>query len=146
MTWYSPILDVAANVVLRTGIVFSLYLLFAGHNAPGGGFIAGLVAGACLVLDHIALRSRTDRGALHRVAPRPLLGSGLAIAVAVGVAGWVWGGGFFDQEVASLTVPVLGTMKLTSALGFDIGVFAVVVGLVSALLESLGSAWDEDLR
>jgi hypothetical protein len=37
-------------------------------------------------------------------------------------------------------------MKLTSALGFDIGVFAVVVGLVAALLDSLGSAWDEDLQ
>jgi multicomponent Na+:H+ antiporter subunit A len=146
VSWYSPILDVAANMVLRTGIVFSLYLLFAGHNAPGGGFIAGLVAGACLVLDHIALRSREDRGELPRVRSRPLLGGGLAVAAAVGVAGWIWGGGFFDQEVATITVPVLGTMKVTSALGFDIGVFAVVVGMVAGLLESLGSAWDEDLR
>ncbi|HUG74900.1 MAG TPA: MnhB domain-containing protein [Acidimicrobiia bacterium] len=145
MTWYSPILDVAANVVLRTGIVFALYLLFAGHNAPGGGFIAGLVAGACLVLDHIALRSREGRGSLGRVTPRLLLGWGLAIAVGVGVAGLAWGGGFFDQTVVSVTLPMLGTMKLTSALGFDLGVFAVVVGLVAALLDSLGSGWDEEL-
>lgn len=146
MSWYSPILDVVANLVLRAGVVFALYLLFAGHNAPGGGFIAGLVAGACLVLDHIALRAEGQRGVLHRASPRPLLGVGLSIAVAVGLAGWAWGTGFFDQRIVILDLPVLGTLKVTSALAFDVGVFAVVVGLVAALLDSLGSAWDEDAR
>ena len=40
----SLILDTVLDMVTRTALLFSAFLLFAGHNAPGGGFVGGLVA------------------------------------------------------------------------------------------------------
>ena len=66
-------------------IVFSIFLLFAGHNAPGGGFAGGLVAGLALMIRYLA----GGRYELDEAAPIDagvLLGAGLFIA-APGLAG-----------------------------------------------------------
>lgn len=133
----SLIMEVLVDIVIRTAAVFSLYLLFSGHNAPGGGFIAGLVAGICVILMYVA---RGDHGMkeLVRVSPDQLLGLGLAVAVGAGSAGWLWGTGFLETAKFEVDLPLLGTVKTTSALVFDIGVFLVVLGLVVALIGALG--------
>lgn len=131
------ILDVVLDVVIRTAVVFSLFLLFSGHNAPGGGFIAGLVAGICLILRYIA-RGEDAMVALVRARPDQLFGFGLLMAVAAGIGGWIWGSGFLDSAKFEIEVPVLGVVKTTSALLFDIGVYAVVLGLAAALVAALG--------
>src|SRR5699024_2122008 len=38
----SIVLEVAVRLMFHAFLVFSVYLLFAGHNNPGGGFAAGL--------------------------------------------------------------------------------------------------------
>ncbi len=131
------ILDVVLDVVVRTALVFSLFLLFSGHNAPGGGFIAGLVAGICLILRYIA-RGEEAMVALVRGRPDQLLGVGLLLAVAAGAGGWIWGNGFLESAKFEVEVPVLAVVKTTSALLFDIGVYFVVLGLVAALVAALG--------
>ena len=51
---------------------------------------------------------------------------------------------FFTVVVSSLLeLPVLGTVKASTALPFDMGVYLVVVGLVLAVLRSLGHEEDE---
>ena len=50
------------SVILRAGsrllavllLVFSVYMLLRGHNAPGGGFIGGLIAASAFVVFAIA--------------------------------------------------------------------------------------------
>lgn len=54
MTRRSVILDATVRLVFDAALVLSLYLLFAGHNQPGGGFVGGLVAGAALALRFLA--------------------------------------------------------------------------------------------
>ena len=135
----SLVLDTVLDVVFRTAVVFSLFLLFAGHNAPGGGFIGGLVAGAALVLRYVA----GGVPEVRRVAswsPDVVLGTGLVIAVATGLGGWVWGDEFLQSAKIEVDLPVLGMVKATSALPFDIGVYVVVVGIALAILASLGRA------
>lgn len=133
----SFVLDVLLDLVVRTALVFSVFLLFSGHNAPGGGFIAGLVAGITLVLRFVA---SGQEGVRSLVAARPetLLGVGLTVALATGVAGWVWGEAFLQSAKLEIEVPVLGVVKTTSALPFDIGVFVVVLGLVSGMIAAVG--------
>lgn len=133
----SFVLDVLIDLVVRTALVFSVFLLFSGHNAPGGGFIAGLVAGIALVLRFIAGGRDAVQGAL-RLPPRALLGTGLAIALLTGLAGWIWGDAFLESAKLEVHLPVLGTVKATSALPFDVGVFIVVLGVASAMLSALG--------
>lgn len=137
----SLILDTCLGAVFHTVLVFSLFLLFAGHNAPGGGFIGGLVAGAAFVLHYVA----GGTGQVTRVAPVApfvLMGTGLTLAVLVGMGALLAGGQLLESGVLSLDLPVLGTVKTTSALPFDVGVYLIVVGLVLALLGSLGGEAD----
>ena len=132
----SMILERAAGVLVPPMLVVAVYLLFAGHNAPGGGFVGGLVAGLGIALAAAAGGPEAVRG-VTRVAPASLLGTGLVIAGLTGVGGWILGQGFLDGGAASIDIPLIGEIKFTSALLFDIGVFAVVAGMVGICMESL---------
>lgn len=134
----SFILDTLVDVIVRTALVFSLFLLFSGHNSPGGGFVAGLVFAISLVLKYVAGGVREMEEILPASA-ETLLGLGLSLALFTGVAGWAWGDAFLETTYVEAEVPVLGVIKATSALSFDIGVFAIVVGLVAALVVTFGA-------
>lgn len=137
----SIILDLTVDVLFHTVVLVALYFLFVGHNAPGGGFIGGLVAGAGLVLR--LLTGRPAPGLLARVDPLSLMGAGVALAAGTGIVSWVFGGEFLESGFLQVDVPVLGTVKVFSVLFFDTGVFFVVVGMVLAELAALGPAPDQ---
>lgn len=132
----SYILDVLIDLIVRTALVFSAFLLFSGHNSPGGGFVAGLVFGISLLLLYIAGGSEKLQSLLP-ISPETLLATGLFIALMTGVAGFAWGDAFLESTYVEIDLPVLGIMKLTSALAFDIGVFGIVVGLAATLILTL---------
>jgi multicomponent Na+:H+ antiporter subunit A len=139
----SLILDTVLDMVFRTALLFSLFLLFVGHNAPGGGFVGGLVAATALTLRYVAGGAdEVDR--IARVHEATLLGSGLLLAALTGAAGWWIKGSFLASAKLEVAVPVLGTLKATPALPFDVGVYLVVVGLGLSLLRSLGAAADRE--
>jgi len=138
----STILATSVDVVFHTALVFSLFLLFRGHNAPGGGFVGGLVAGAAFVLRYVDGGSAALRRTIP-LDPTALLGGGLAIASVTAMLPWLGGGELLDQHDWSATLPLLGTVKAGTALLFDAGVYSVVAGLVLALLRTLG-AEEED--
>jgi multicomponent Na+:H+ antiporter subunit A len=135
----SVVLDALLRALFPLIAAFSLFMLVAGHNAPGGGFIAGLIAAAA-----IALRLLTGDWVLPTerpawLQPQPLIGLGLAIAVGtLVVVGWL-GDGFGDQQIATWEIPPFGSVKYTSALVFDIGVYAVVLGSAVAILDALSA-------
>lgn len=134
----SLILESSVEALFRTALLFSVFLLFAGHNAPGGGFVGGLVAGTAFVLRYndggVAAVER-----LAPVAPQGLLGAGLALAVLTGAAGWLGGGEFLESAKLAVELPFVGAVKATSSLPFDVGVYLVVVGLVLGVLRTLGA-------
>ncbi len=145
----SVIFEVVTRFIFHTIIVFSLWLLFTGHNSPGGGFAAGLVTGLALVVRYLAGgRYELDEAApIHAGA---LLGAGLFVATASGLAPLALGGAVLQSAVVDLHLPVLGDLHLATSLFFDLGVYLVVIGLMLGLLRSLGSGIDdhiaEDLR
>lgn len=140
----SVILDTLLDMVFRTALVFSAFLLFAGHNAPGGGFVGGLVAATALVLRYVA-GGAPEVDEIVPVSETTLLGSGLLVAALTGMGGWLMGDAFFFAGHLEADVPVLGHLKASSALAFDIGVYLIVVGLGLALVRSLGRSADIDL-
>lgn len=113
-------------------VVVGLYLLFAGHNNPGGGFAAGLVLGAVVTL-------RTVSGLQRPTHAAALITTGIVVVATVAVAPLFWGDQLLDQRVLTVELPVLGKIKSGSALPFDIGVTAIVVGLIIALLDGLSA-------
>lgn len=134
----SLILDTVTRVAFHTVWVLSLYLLFAGHNAPGGGFVGGLTGGAAFVLVYIGRGADGVREVIA-VPPEALLGSGLLLAAVTGGASWLFGSPFLSSAKLELDVPVLGHVGASSASVFDIGVYLVVVGLVFGALCTLGA-------
>ena len=138
----SVVLETAVRLVFHTVLVFGVYLLFAGHNQSGGGFVGGLVAGCAFVLRYAATGREGIDDAVP-VDPSLPLGAGLLLAGATGAAAWLLGGQFLESGYVELDVPVLGVVKATSALAFDIGVFLVVVGLVLLVLRTLGAEAEE---
>ena len=140
----SVIFEVVTRLVFHTIVVFSIYLLFAGHNNPGGGFAAGLVTGLALVVRYLA----GGRFELDEAAPvdaGALMGTGLVIAAASGLAPLAFGGAVLQSAVVDLHLPLLGAVHLVTSVFFDVGVYVLVVGLVLDLLRSLGSAIDRDI-
>ena len=133
------------SFVLETGVItvsapllaFSLYLLFAGHNQPGGGFAGGLVAGITILLAWSAGGLEVVRRVLP-IRSTVLMGAGLIVAVTVGLAAAIPGLAFLESGYVELSVPVVGKVKLVSALVFDIGVYLVIVGITLALVRSFG--------
>ena len=137
----SVILEVITRILFHSILVFSIFLLFSGHNEPGGGFAGGLVAGLALVLRYLA-GGRYELGEAAPVDPGLLLGLGLLFSGGTGVVGLVLGGDVLQTAILENTLPVLGDVKLVTSLFFDIGVYLIVVGLVLDILRSLGAELD----
>ena len=137
----SLILDVGVRAVFHTVLLLSLFFLLAGHNAPGGGFIGGLVAGCAFILRDLADGFRSTARD-HFAEPETLIGTGLLLAVATGLGALVVGGELLESAKATVAIPGLGDAKATSALLFDIGVYVVVLGVVRMIAHRLGEEPD----
>jgi multisubunit Na+/H+ antiporter MnhB subunit len=137
----SPIVGLAVRAATPIALLIAAYVLFVGHNQPGGGFAAGLLLGAVIVLRTVAGLQQPR----HAVA---LLAAGGLTVCLVALAPVLWGHDLLDQVVISGEVPVLGKVKSGSALVFDLGVVAIVVGLIMAVLDGFGatSLVDRGLR
>ena len=138
----SPILERGIAATSAPLIVFSLYLLLAGHNQPGGGFAGGLVGGVALAL----IWTAGGTTLIKRLLPfrsTVLLGTGLLIASATGAASMFIGLGFLESGFVEIGLPLIGKVKLVSPVLFDIGVYLVVLGMSLGLIRALGE--DEEL-
>jgi multicomponent K+:H+ antiporter subunit A len=139
-------LEAVARVVLPLAIVASLYIFWRGHNLPGGGFIAGLVTAAALVLQYLARGQAAAEAVLHAAGGARYvrwIGSGLAIATLTGVGAFAFGVPFLTSAFGHPSVPVLGELPLATAALFDLGVYVTVVGATMLMLSALGAASKE---
>jgi len=118
-------------------MVFSLYLLFAGHNQPGGGFSGGLVAGVAVVLAWSVDGLRSVR-LIIPLRSSVLLGTGLIISTIVGFVPLIAGLSYLESVFTEISIPLIGEVKVVSALAFDMGVYLVVLGMVLGLVQALG--------
>ncbi|MFP4079132.1 MAG: MnhB domain-containing protein, partial [Ectothiorhodospira sp.] len=104
-----------------------------GHNLPGGGFIAGLVVSIALIMQYMAsgLQWAARRMAVDYDG---LIGLGVLVAGATGVAAMVGGHPFLTSAHEYVHFPLVGKVELASAMIFDVGVFLTVVGAVMLAL------------
>lgn len=131
------ILDVVISVVFHSALMLALFLLFSGHNRPGGGFVGGLVAGAAICLRYVAGGLDEVKRSV-RLRPWPLIGMGLLFATLTSVLPLMFGRQMLEHGAVDIDLGRIGVLHASSTLTFDIGVFLVVVGMVLMLLVSLG--------
>ena len=123
----SLIFRTIAPLLVAVMLVFSVFVLLRGHNEPGGGFIGGLVAAAAIAIYGIAVGPDAARRAL-RVDPMGLAAAGLVLAALSGMLSLP----FEVPFLTGLWGDWLG-MKISTPMVFDIGVYLVVFGVLSAL-------------
>jgi multicomponent Na+:H+ antiporter subunit B len=122
---------------LSTPIVFvliaiGLHFFLRGHNAPGGGFIAGLIIAVAALIGRMAGNRR-----LLTVPPMRLVPVGLLLAAATGIAPMLAGYGFLKSAYGHRTWPLIGEFEWATAVLFDAGVFLVVVGTTLTIIDLL---------
>jgi len=114
----------------------ALFLLLRGHDLPGGGFVAGLTASVGLILQYMVGGTRWIEDRI-RVEPLRWIGLGLLLALATGLAAWLFGRPFLTSYFGHADLPVIGPVPTASALLFDIGVFMLVFGATALILIAL---------
>ncbi|WP_068145080.1 Na+/H+ antiporter subunit A [Rhodococcoides corynebacterioides] len=139
------VLEVTTRLVFPTVMMLSIYFFFSGHNAPGGGFAGGLTAGLALVLRYLA-GGRYELGETLPYDAGKVLGVGLLFAGGAALTSLFLGAPVLSSATFEVTLPILGDIKMVTALFFDAGVYLIVVGLVLDVLRSLGARLDAQIE
>ena len=137
----SLVFEIGARMVFHPIMIFSLFLLFSGHNNPGGGFAGGMLAGIALIVRYLA-GGRYELALATRIRPGAILGIGMTLATTAALAPIPFGGTVLQTTVFDLVLPVFNEVHLATALFFDVGVYLIVIGLVLDILSSLGAEVD----
>ncbi len=137
----SILLEVVVRLTFHAVIVISLYLLFAGHNLPGGGFAGGLVAGLALVARYLA-GGRYELGAAVTFRAGTVLGTGMILAAGTAIVPLFFGAPPLTSAYWEGELWLLGEAAFVTSTIFDIGVYLIVIGLVLDVLRSLGGEVD----
>lgn len=135
----SALLKIAARRFAPLLLIGSVLVLLRGHNAPGGGFIGGLLAAMSYILYAVA----TDVGAARRrlpAAPLKLAAAGALTAVAAGMISMAGGREFLTGLWTTVPLPFADALKLGTPLLFDAGVYVTVVGIVLAFVFNLAES------
>ncbi|MBP1805235.1 monovalent cation/H+ antiporter subunit A [Rubellimicrobium aerolatum] len=117
-------------------IVFAAYLFLRGHDLPGGGFAAGVTLAIAFLLQYLGHDVRWVEGRLT-VLPVRWMGAGLLIAGGTGVGSWLFGYPFLTAHAQYVTLPLIGQVPAATALIFDFGVFALVLGATLLMLVAI---------
>ncbi len=131
------VLAQTTRFLLPLALLVSAYLFLRGHNAPGGGFIAGLVTAIALILQYMASGIAWTRQQ-WRMQYHPVIAWGVLLALATGMGSFVFNRPFLTSAFGHFHLPLVGDFELATAMLFDLGVYLSVVGVVMLILATLG--------
>lgn len=138
---YKPnnlILKSTSSIIIFILFGFALYLLLAGHNSPGGGFVGGLTTSAAVLLMFMAYGEKT----VKKVLPFNfifLIPLGLLIAILTGLGALVFNVPFLTQTFGSFSLPLIGEIELATAMLFDLGVYFTVFGTTMTIILTIAN-------
>lgn len=132
------ILHTASLFLLPLQLLFSAFLLLRGHDEPGGGFIAGLVAAGAFVL-YLFAHGVSSTKRILRVVPHDLMGVGLLFGLIAAVPALLFGEPLLTAQWGSFYLGE-AEVKLSTVLLFDLGVYLVVMGSILTIVMSLTAA------
>lgn len=119
--------------------LFALYVLFFGQYGPGGGFVAGVMIGASLI---VGLLIFGREGRIGRLAERTLSGDGIGLLLFAFVGGLCLIGGGEFLNYSSFPIPGLPDSGrrylgiLLAQIGVALDVLVAAVSIVFSLSHS----------
>jgi multicomponent K+:H+ antiporter subunit A len=127
---------VLVRLLLPMAALVSIYFLLRGHNAPGGGFVGGLVMATAVIVQYMVSGTIWVEARL-KIHPQVWIAIGLLGAALTGLSAWLASRPFLAALAADVHLPLIGDLHLSSVLVFDLGVYMLVVGAVMLILISL---------
>jgi multicomponent K+:H+ antiporter subunit A len=127
---------VLVRLLFPMAALVSIYFLLRGHNAPGGGFVGGLVMATAIIVQYMISGTIWVEARL-RIHPQIWIALGLLAAVATGFGAWLASQSFLTALAADLRLPLIGDVHVSSVLVFDLGVYMLVVGATALMLVAL---------
>ena len=127
------ILQTTTRIIAFILLGFAVYLFFAGHNSPGGGFVGGLVTSAAVVLMYMSYGVEQ----MNKILPinfMALIPIGLLIAVLCAAGSMVFGYPFLTHTFGHFAIPIFGEVELATAMIFDLGVYLSVLGTTMSII------------
>jgi multicomponent Na+:H+ antiporter subunit B len=103
-----PVLRIIAKLLIPFILMFGLYVQFHGKYSPGGGFQAGVIFAAAVILYALVFGLDAARTGVPMRALRPLIALGVLIYGGVGVVTLLLGGAFLDYNVLAPDAPTSG--------------------------------------
>jgi multisubunit Na+/H+ antiporter MnhB subunit len=135
----SAVLDVVVPRLLGPAVMLAIALIVKGYTDVGEGFSAGVIVALAIALRYVALgRRRADLSLPIARRADHVASVGLLIALGFGFAGVLVGEPPVTHHPApGETVTMIGSLELTTAVGFDVGLFLVVLGSLVVLVRHL---------
>lgn len=134
---HPPIMQTLTRLLFPLMLLVAVFVFLRGHNLPGGGFIAGLIAAVALISQYLANGIDWTNARL-KVDMHIVIAFGLTAAVITGLVAMLLSYPFLTSAFTYLKWPVVGKFEVASAMAFDLGVFLVVVGATVLILVELG--------
>lgn len=131
----SLVLDAGARALIPFIQVFALYVAFHGHDGPGGGFQAGVVAATAWILLRL-VRGRDPGWGPESRAALLLALAGVGAFLGAGLGAWAFGGAFLDYGAFPLGLPPAAT-RAAATFAVESGVALAVAGVMLLIYEAL---------
>jgi multisubunit Na+/H+ antiporter MnhB subunit len=130
----SPVLRTSTRFAVPITVVISLVIFWQGHNLPGGGFVAGVMAASAGAMHLLAF----GVAGAARVPWWRMSVVGLLITVVTGTVPLLGGFTYMDHGILDFRLPLLGHLHVPTATFFDLGVYLVVLGTLMTIFVELG--------
>lgn len=128
MTSRPVMFELAVRGLYPVLLIASLWLLLRGHNAPGGGFVGGLLAVSASAAWAIAFGADSARRRIP-LGPTRLSVAGVMLSLASGLPALLVGKAYLTH--LWWFVPLgFAELPLSTVIAFDLGVYACVWGTV----------------
>ncbi|SIS97543.1 DUF4040 domain-containing protein [Insolitispirillum peregrinum] len=115
-----PILRAGAKLLIGPILLFAFYVQFHGDFGPGGGFQAGVIFAAGVILYALIFDMDRARALFRPAVTRPLIALGVLIYAGTGIATLFFGGNFLGYSAFNPHHP---------AHGQELGIFLVELGV-----------------
>ena len=121
------VLRVVAKLMIPFMVLFALYVQFHGDFGPGGGFQAGVIAAAAVILYGLIFGLPVARRVVPDRVVETMMALGVLVYAGTGLAGLALGGNYLDYFVLAAD-PVHGQHR--GILWVEIGVALTVSGVM----------------
>jgi multicomponent Na+:H+ antiporter subunit B len=139
----SVIVRTVAQVLIPFMQVFAAYVLFHGHYSPGGGFQAGSILAASVILARLTQRPLLARRVLTGDAAIRLGAAGVLAYGVVGLLPLLWGSTFLDYGAVEVPGFEPAKVRYYGILLVEIGVAAGVWGVMVSIFDDLAEAGED---